>query len=55
MSFQPGNWIVDPSLDQVEVYRWTEEPRVLKAGDVLVTDLLPGLELDVETLAAGGR
>lgn len=47
-------WIVDPDAERVEVYRWTEEPRLLQAGDTLATDLLPGLVIDVETLLRGG-
>jgi Uma2 family endonuclease len=45
-------WIVDPHTEQVEVC-WPVE-RVLRAGDTLTTDLLPGLEIDVATLLSGG-
>jgi Uma2 family endonuclease len=45
-------WIVDPHTEQVEVC-WPDE-RVLIAGDTLTTDLLPGLEIDVADLLAGG-
>ena len=45
-------WIVDPYQEQVDVC-WPHE-RTLRAGDTLTTPLLPGLEIDVETLLAGG-
>jgi Uma2 family endonuclease len=47
-------WVVDPKLDVVRIYR-REGPRFAKpvelsaaAGDVLTTELLPGLELSLE-------
>jgi Uma2 family endonuclease len=52
-------WIVDPDADRVEVYRLHQEsygkPAVAEAGDVLRTDLLPGLEVDVADLVRSGR
>ncbi len=51
-------WIVDPHTERVEVYRIEggtfSEATVLEAGATLTTGLLPGLELDVETLLADG-
>jgi len=50
-------WIVDPDIDVVRVYKRTGDtgfgrPTELshEAGDVLTTDLLPGLDLPLERI-----
>ena len=47
-------WIVDPDADRVEVYRLGgnryRKPEILEPGEVLRTDLIPGLAIDLEHL-----
>ena len=49
-------WIIDPELDTVDVYRLVEghyqrtTQASLEAGDVLTTELLPGLTLPLSTI-----
>ena len=49
-------WIIDPELDTIDVYRLTNgrynrgAQLSLKAGDVLMTPLLPGLTLPLSTI-----
>ena len=49
-------WIIDPELDEIDVYRHVESryQRVaqltLEAGDVLTTPLLPGSTLPLSTI-----
>ena len=49
-------WIVDPELDVVRIYRRTDDrfgrPAELsrRAGDVLTTELLPGLEIALDSV-----
>lgn len=51
-------WIVDPDMDRVEVYRPGNEgfskPVILEPGDLLTTELLPGLSIDLAELLAEG-
>jgi Uma2 family endonuclease len=50
----PEYWVVDPDLDQVEVYRLRKpgygKPGILEPGETLTTALLPGLEIDLTDL-----
>ncbi len=50
-------WIVDPDGERVEVHRLAGDqypvPTLLEAGSALVTDLLPGMSLDVSRLLGG--
>ncbi|MDB5101122.1 MAG: putative restriction endonuclease [Cyanobacteria bacterium RYN_339] len=50
-------WLVWPGQERVEVYRFAEGglPRMVGAGDVLGSPLLPGFTLDVDALFARGR
>ena len=49
-------WIIDPELDEIDVYRHVEgryqrtAQLSLEAGDVLTTALLPGLTLPLSTI-----
>jgi Uma2 family endonuclease len=49
-------WIVDPELDAIDVYRLVDSryqrtaQLSLEAGDVLTTELLPGLRLPLSTI-----
>jgi Uma2 family endonuclease len=49
-------WMVDPELDTVDIYRLVEgryhraAQLSLEAGDVVTTDLLPGLTLPLSTI-----
>jgi Uma2 family endonuclease len=51
-----GYWIVDPEIDVVRIYRRADDrfgrPAELSrtAGDVLTTELLPGLEIALEAI-----
>lgn len=55
----PEYWLVDPDGERVEVYRLVGEnyptPTLLEAGATLVSDVLPGLSLDVTRLLAAGQ
>jgi Uma2 family endonuclease len=50
----PEYWVVDPALDQVDVYRYAEagygKPEILEPGDTLTTALIPGLAIDLAEL-----
>lgn len=49
----PEYWMIDPNLDQVEVYSIADvyaEPNTFEPGDTLTTDTVPGLALDLSDL-----
>lgn len=50
----PTYWIVDPESEWVEVYRLEGDaygqPRILRPGDTLTFDALPGLAIDLREL-----
>ncbi len=49
-------WVVDPDADRIEVYRLEgaayAKPLLLEPGELLATDLVPGLTIDVRELLA---
>jgi Uma2 family endonuclease len=49
-------WVVHPDADRVEVFRLEgaayAKPVVVEPGELLVTDLVPGLTIDVRELLA---
>lgn len=52
----PEYWIVDPDADRVEVYRLRGDsygkPEILESGDILESELLPGLTIIIAELLA---
>ncbi len=52
----PEYWVVHPDADRVEVYRLDgaayAKPVVLEPGESIVTDVVPGLTIDVADLLA---
>jgi Uma2 family endonuclease len=49
-------WVIDPELDTIKVYRRVDERYLraaelsLESGDVLITPLLPGLEMPLSRI-----
>jgi Uma2 family endonuclease len=50
----PEYWVVDPTADRVEVYRFTPpgygKPEIVEPGEALRYEPLPGLQIDVAAL-----
>lgn len=51
----PEYWIVDPDSDWVEIYRLGQDqrygkPEILRPNEVLSTDLIPGLQIELREL-----